>query len=98
LWLRIRRRLPCFPLAAGSKLKVRTVGSTKLTASAELVLDPKSYQSLGSEGSEGQIEVVRVVAGRSWVENVAAAIEKLVLAGVSSLSTKYLCHTRRRVS
>jgi hypothetical protein len=69
-----------------------------LTAFAELVLDPKSYQSLGPEGSEGQIEVVRVVAGRSWVENVAAAIEKLVLAGVSSLSTKYICPTRRIVS
>lgn len=61
----------------------RTVTAAKLLAFAELVLDPKSYTSLGTDSSEHLANMIEVIAGRRWVENLSIAITKLVAASVS---------------
>ena len=61
----------------------RTVTAAKLLAFAELVLDPKSYTSLEMDSSEHLANIIEVIAGRRWVENLSIAITKLVAASVS---------------
>jgi len=61
----------------------RTVTAAKLLAFAESVLDPKSYTSLGTDSSGHLANIIEVIAGRRWVENLSIAITKLVAASVS---------------
>jgi hypothetical protein len=61
----------------------RTVTAGKLLAFAELVLDPRSYTTLGADASGHLAVIVEVIAGRRWVENLTIAITKLVAASVS---------------
>jgi hypothetical protein len=63
----------------------RTVTAGKLLAFAELVLDPKSYTTLGSDASEHLAIIIEIIGGRRWVENLTIAITKLVAASVSLL-------------
>jgi len=60
-----------------------TVTSAKLLAFTELVLDQKSYSTLGAEGREDLSTIVAVIVGRRWIENLSIAIEKLIAASVS---------------
>ena len=60
--------------------------SAKLLAFTELVLDPKSYSTLGHEGRDALSTIVEVIVGRRWIEDLSVAIEKLIAASVSRLN------------
>jgi hypothetical protein len=59
------------------------VTAAKLLAFAELVLDSKSYATLGADGSEALSTIVELIVRRRWIEDLTVAIEKLIAASVS---------------
>ena len=71
-------------MALKVELIYSTVTSAKLLAFTELVLDPKSYATLGAEGRDALSTIVEVIVGRRWIEDLTIAIEKLIGASVSS--------------
>jgi hypothetical protein len=61
----------------------RTVTAGKLMAFAEIVLDSKSYETLGADASGHLAIIIGVIGGRRWVEHLTIAITKLVAASVN---------------
>jgi hypothetical protein len=58
------------------------VTGAKLLAFAELVLDAKSYSTLGAEGHDALSTIVEVIVARRWIEDLTIALEKLIAASV----------------